>query len=166
MKLLQTMLLLAGMGQITAQDTIPDIILRGHQYTVYCIDMAEDNTHLVSGGWDNSVKIWDYINAEEIQSFDYHKDMIRELRFSKNNSMIASASRDNTIKINKLSTGDIITIANDFAPNIEEYYRDTYFNSMTFTPDNKQLLFTVAGRNEIFFWDINSPLNTSHIIRL
>ena len=53
------------------------------------------------------MKLWDYKNAKEIKSFDYHKDMIQDLCFSKDSSMIASASRDNTIKINKLSTGEI-----------------------------------------------------------
>jgi len=156
MRLLQAIVLFLYIGQITAQDTIPDVILEGHQYTVYCIDIAEDNTHLVSGGWDNSVKVWDYKNAKEIKSFDYHKDMIRDICFSKDNSMVASASRDNTIKITNLSNGKVRTIENHYAPNIEEYYRDTYFNSLSFTPDNEQLVYTVAGRNEIFFWDIKS----------
>jgi WD40 repeat protein len=70
--------------------------------------------------------------------------------------MIASASRDKTIKINKLSTGEILTIPNNFEPNIKDYYRNTFFNSIAFSPDNRHLLFTLAGRNEIFFWDIKS----------
>ncbi len=149
---------------LNAQDTIPDIILKGHKYTVYCIDISDDNKHLVSGGWDNTVKVWDYKNATEVKSFDYHKDMIRDICFSPDNSMIASASRDNTIKITKLSNGDIITITNDYEPNIEDYFRDTYFSSLSFSPDNKQIIFTLAGRNEIFFWDISTNTLSDKII--
>lgn len=115
---------------------------------------------------DKEISNWLYTqNAKEIKSFDYYKDMIRDLCFSKDNSMIASASRDNTIKINKLSTGEIIAIKNDYEPNIEEYYRNTYFSSISFVPDNKQLVFTLAGRNEIFFWDINTNTLSEKIVR-
>jgi len=164
MKPFTEIILLLSLGSIHAQDTIPEIVLKGHQYTVYSIDISEDNKYLVSGGWDNTVKLWDYKNAKEIKSFDYHKDMIQDLCFSKDNSMIASASRDNTIKINKLSTGEIITITNDFEPNIEGYYRLTYFSSISFTPDNEQLVFTLAGRNEIFFWDMSNNTLAEKIV--
>lgn len=164
MKLLPAILILLCTGLSYAQDTIPDITLAGHQYTVYCIDISEDNKYLVSGGWDNTVKIWDYKNAKEIQSYDYHKDMIRELCFSPDNSMIASASRDNTIKVTTLSNGDVRTITNEYEPNIEDYFRDSYFNSLTFTPDIKQIVFTLAGRNDIFFWDIESNSLSDKII--
>ena len=163
MRLLPAIIMLFCIELINAQDTIPDIILKGHQYTVYCTDISKDNQYLVSGGWDNSVKLWDYKNAKEIQSFDYHKDMIRCLKFSNDNTMIASASRDKTIKINKFLTGDIITIENNYSPNIDEYYRDTYFNAISFSPDNEQLIFTLAGRNEIFFWDIKTNSLTNKI---
>ena len=164
MKPFTAIILLLCLGSIHAQDTIPEIVLEGHQYTVYSIDISDDNKYLVSGGWDNTVKLWDYKNAKEIESFDYHTDFIRDLCFSKDNSMIASASRDKTIKINKLSTGDIITIINDYEPNIEDYYRNTYFSSISFTPDNKQLVFTLAGRNEIFFWDISTNTLSEKIV--
>ncbi len=164
MKSFTAIILLLCLGSIHAQDTIPEIVLKGHQYTVYSIDISEDGKYLVSGGWDNTVKIWDYKNAKEIKSYDYHKDMIRDLCFSKDNTMIASASRDNTIKITKLSTGEITTITNDYEPNIEEYYRNTYFSSISFMPDNKLLVFTLAGRNEIFFWDIRTNTLSEKII--
>ena len=67
MRLLPAIIMLFCIELINAQDTIPDIILKGHQYTVYCTDISKDNQYLVSGGWDNSVKLWDYKNAKEIQ---------------------------------------------------------------------------------------------------
>ncbi len=47
-------------------------------------------------------------------------------------------------------------ITNNYEPNIEEYYGNTYFNSISFTLDNKKLLFTLVGRNEIFIWDVET----------
>ncbi len=164
MKLFTVIIILLCIGSINAQDTIPEIVLEGHKYTVYCIDISEDNEHLVSGGWDNTVKVWDYKNAKEVKSFDYHKDMIRDICFSKDNSMIASASRDNTIRITNLSNGDTRTIINDYEPTIEEYYQNTYFSSISFTPDNEKLVFTLAGRNEIFLWDISTNALSDKII--
>lgn len=61
MKLLPAILLLLGSGLSNAQDSIPSITLLGHQYTAYCIDISEDSRYLASGGWDNTVKVWDMI---------------------------------------------------------------------------------------------------------
>jgi len=60
MKPFTAIILLLCLGSMHAQDTIPEIVLKGHQYTVYSIDISEDNKYLVSGGWDNTVKLWDY----------------------------------------------------------------------------------------------------------
>jgi WD40 repeat protein len=156
MKLLPAITVIFSMGLLNAQDTIPHIILEGHLYTVFCIDFSEDNKYLVSGAWDNTVKVWDFKKSKEIKSFNYHTDMIRDVCFSPGNSMIASASRDNSIKVVNLFTGEVRNITNQYKPNIEDYYRNTYFSSISFTPDNQKLLFTLAGRNEIFIWDLET----------
>jgi len=104
MKLLPSLILIFCIGFLDAQDTIPDVILKGHKNTVFCIDFSTDNRLLVSGGWDN------------------------------------------TIKVVNLSSGDVSIITNQYEPNIEEYYRNTYFSSISFTPDNEKLLFTLADK--------------------
>ena len=156
MKLLPVILMGFCMGLLNAQDTIPDITLEGHRYTVYCIDFSKDNRYLVSGAWDNTVKVWDFEKSEEIKSFNDHEDMIRDVCFSPDNSMIASASRDHTIRITNLSNGEVQIITNNYEPNIEDYYGNTYISSISFTLDNKKLLFTLVGRNEIFIWDVET----------
>ena len=148
MRLAPAIMMLFCIELINARDTIPDIILKGHQYTVYCIDISKDNKYLVSGGWDNSVKLWDYKNAKEIKSFDYHKDMIRCLKFSNDNSMIASVSEDNSVRIWDVKT----------AQQIWKYESDSFFLSCAISPDAKYL--AASSRDEtIKIWDLNRILN-------
>lgn len=154
MKQFLYIILCLNFSYLIAQDTIPDIVLKGHKYTVNCIDFSENNKYLVSGGWDNTIKIWDYKKGKELKSFDVHEDMIRDVCFSNNNYLIASASRDKSIRIINIVNGDTKTITNDYKANVDLFLNETYFSSLTFTPDKKHLVFTVAGRDEIFIWDV------------
>lgn len=156
MNLLLLITLILTNSNLFAQDSIPDIILSGHKYTVYTIDFSSNNKYLVSGGWDNTIKVWDYRNKKEFKSYQYHQDMIRIVCFSPDNSMIASASRDNTIKIINIENDRTQTIPNKYESNVNLFFNNTYFNSISFAPDNRHLLYTLAGRKEIFKWDLIS----------
>lgn len=151
-------------SDLSEADTIPDLTLAGHRYTVFCIDFSKDSEYLVSGAWDNMVKVWDFKKSKEIRSFHDHEDMIRDVCFSPDISMVASASRDNTIKVVDLCTTEVKTITNHYKPNIEDYYQNTYINSISFTPDSKNLVFSITGRNEIFIWDIEANTLSDKII--
>lgn len=61
MRLLPANILLFCIELIKAQDTIPDIILKGHHYKVYYIDISKDNKHLLfTLAGRNEIFFWDY----------------------------------------------------------------------------------------------------------
>lgn len=82
---------------------------------------------------DKEISNWLYTqNAKEIKSFDYHKDMIRDLCFSK----------DNSVRVWDVST----------SKQIWKYESDCYFLSCSISPDGKYL--AAPSRDEtIKIWD-------------
>jgi WD40 repeat protein len=73
--------------------------LRGHTHGVYSI-VLEDGK-LLSGSWDNTIKIWDLSNPTCIATLQGHENSVSSLAVS--NGKLFSGSWDKTIKIWDLS---------------------------------------------------------------
>lgn len=68
---------------------------------------SPDGKHIVSGGSDYKVRIWD-TNGSLIQTCSGHTGQITRVRISPDSRYIVSSSKDNTIKIWELSTGALL----------------------------------------------------------
>ncbi|TWU05297.1 Serine/threonine-protein kinase PknD [Symmachiella macrocystis] len=91
------------------------IPFRGHKGPVFCARFTPDGKHVVSGGYDRRILIWepeaivefDFRNlAEELaptettfQELTGHTDTVRSIRFSQDGSLIVSSGRDNTVRV-------------------------------------------------------------------
>lgn len=62
------------------------------------LTFSHDSRHLISGGKDSRVTIWDLSTGKSLRDIKAHKDDITDVSISVNN-MIASASKDKTIKL-------------------------------------------------------------------
>ncbi|KAK3045160.1 hypothetical protein LTS18_014430, partial [Coniosporium uncinatum] len=76
-------------------------IFRGHSNGVMCLQF--DDTTLVTGSYDSTIKIWDIETGEEIRTLIGHDAGVRCLQFS--DTCLVSGSLDNTIKIWDWRTG-------------------------------------------------------------
>ena len=73
--------------------------LSGHIGRIHSISFSSDGNFIVSGGEDNTVRLWS-IRDGLINSFRGHSDAILDVDFNpKNNKVIASVSKDKTIRI-------------------------------------------------------------------
>ena len=54
---------------------------------------------LASGSYDNTIKLWDIVNGEEIATLVGHNFFVNTVCFSPCGKVLASGSNDNTIKI-------------------------------------------------------------------
>ena len=70
---------------------------------------SPDGTILVSGSWDNTIKLWDVATRREITTLKGHTNGVHSVAFSPDGTMIASGSQDNTIKLWDVATRREIT---------------------------------------------------------
>ncbi|WP_256443764.1 serine/threonine-protein kinase [Richelia sinica] len=72
--------------------------LLGHSWSVVALAFTADDS-LISASWDKTVKIWRVSTGEEIDTLASHADSVNTIAVSPVAQMIASGSRDKTIKL-------------------------------------------------------------------
>jgi WD40 repeat protein len=95
-------------------------VLKGHQGSILSLDWSPDGTKLASGeGTDQvwphnqdicqyNIKIWDVATSQDVYTLSGHKDSIVSLHWSKNNSLIVSASDDRNLKMWDAVNGSLL----------------------------------------------------------
>lgn len=118
----------------------------GHTNMVSSIAISPDNRYVLSGSWDNSLKLWGLKTGRVIRTFSGHTGFVNTAAFTKDGRYAVSGSNDDTLKLWDIATGKEINIINDNAGNI---------SSIAFTPNNRYL---VAGNwvGTVSFWDTKS----------
>jgi WD40 repeat protein/serine/threonine protein kinase len=73
--------------------------LRGHKGPVFSIAFSPDGERIVSGSWDNTLKVWDAHNGSELMTLRGHKDRVFAVAFNPDGGRIVSCSEDTTLKV-------------------------------------------------------------------
>ena len=73
--------------------------LEGHSSFVYSVAYSPDGTKIISGSWDNTIKIWDANYGVCLQTLEGHSDDVESVAYSPDGTKIISGSWDKTIKI-------------------------------------------------------------------
>jgi WD40 repeat protein len=86
--------------------------LRGHEDLVWCFLIRHKTPlpsmppTLISGSWDNTIKVWNLLNGDLMSTLDGHTSIVWCLTFlNEDESRLVSGSFDNTIKIWDLDMG-------------------------------------------------------------
>lgn len=86
--------------------------LRGHADKVRTVAFAADGQTLVSGGEDNSIKIWSLATGNPPKTLGGwvfgHSGWVQDLAFSPDGQTLASGSVDGTVKVWNLGTGKLV----------------------------------------------------------
>ena len=80
------------------------MIFRGHHNGVMCLQF--DDSVLITGSYDATIKVWDIATGEEIRTLEGHTSGIRCLQFD--DSKLISGSIDRTVKIWDWRKGECI----------------------------------------------------------
>jgi WD40 repeat protein len=72
--------------------------LEGHTGNVSALALSSDWKTLASGGWDNSVKLWDLTRGEKLAEARVNS-WVESLAFSPDGQKLASAGQDNLIRL-------------------------------------------------------------------
>jgi WD40 repeat protein len=81
-------------------------ILYGHTNSVTSVAFSSDGLRIVSGSYDNTVRIWDAISGTIQHTLEGHTDWVTSVAFSSDGLRIVSGSHDNTVRIWDANTGD------------------------------------------------------------
>ena len=83
------------------------ITLKGHAAPVQAATISADGKTLVSGSWDNTIKIWDLATNAIANTLNGHSLRIRQVAISPDGQTLASASDDKTLMLWDLATGSL-----------------------------------------------------------
>ena len=68
--------------------------------------LVPDGSMVVSGSWDNTVRLWDVIMGEEQRTLTGHTYFVTSVVFSPDGGTVASGSRDKTVRLWNTITGE------------------------------------------------------------
>ncbi len=120
--------------------------LTGHSSTVCSIAISPDGQTLVSGSWDNSIKIWQLSTREEIRTLMGDSKWVLSLAISPDGKTLVSGSADSVIKIWQLSTGQEIRALKGHS---------SWVRSLAISPDG-QMLVSGSEDNTIKIWQLST----------
>ena len=92
-----------------AQKTLTDTVMGLHEHTndINCAVYSLDGRRLITAGMDRTVHYYEATNWIEIYSYS-HDDEVTQVAVSRDNAIIASASKDNKLKIYFLDSSKML----------------------------------------------------------
>ena len=93
--------------------------MRGHTDSVASVAWSPDGMRIVSGSYDETIRIWDAVTGNCINTLVGHTDAVTSVAWSPDGMRIASGSSDDTIRIWDANTGDCQQIV---SPSTEEQF--------------------------------------------
>jgi len=82
-------------------------VLEGHTLGVTCVDFSPDNTTLVSGSRDGSMRLWNATTGELLHVLNEQSGEIQSVAFNMDGTMLASAT-ESTVRLWNPVTGDVV----------------------------------------------------------
>jgi WD40 repeat protein len=120
--------------------------ISAHTDWVRCLSFTPDSSTLVSGSFDQSIKLWQVADQKLIHELKDHHKGVFALAVSADGQTLASGSWDETIKLWNIATGQLLS-------NLEGHR--TSVRALAASPDN-QLLISGSFDNTVRVWQLAS----------
>jgi tetratricopeptide (TPR) repeat protein len=117
-----------------------------HQRSVSCVAFSPNHKLLASGGYDQTIRLWELRTRRELTTFAGHTNSIESITFSPDGKLLASGSTDTTIRVWDLASGQKLGKLTGHTDAI---------HSITFSPDGK-LLASGSADTTIRVWEPSS----------
>ena len=113
--------------------------------TVTSVAIAPNGSKIVSGSWDNTIRVWDIHSGEEAVLFG-HESYVTSVAISLDGSKIVSGSEDRTIRVWDIQSGEDLAVLEG---------HESEVRSVAVTPDGSKIVSGSEDRT-IRVWDIQS----------
>lgn len=118
---------------------------------VNALTFGKDSKRLVFGDEQGTVIIWDLEEKSIVKQLTQHASKITDVKFNKDNSLLASASFDGTARVWSMDNlNDLPTVLDDHGVHTGNL---SWVWSVSFSPDGKQMV-TGSGDSHIRIWPI------------
>lgn len=126
-------------------------ILRGHEGAITSLSFSPDGKFIVSGSTDSTVRLWDLRSSECKQILRRHRGFVYSVDFSRNGRYLASAGSDRIIRVwRSLRTNQ----SDNFEQCLQLRGHKLVVVSVSFSPDNENLLASVSLDMTVRLWNI------------
>lgn len=69
-------------------------VLKGHTNYVFCVNFNPQSNLIVSGSFDESVRIWDVKQGKCLKTLPAHSEPVSAVHFNRDGTLIVSSSYD------------------------------------------------------------------------
>ena len=85
-------------------------IFSGHKNEVLTATLSPDDHWVLTGSWDNTLRLWELASGKCVRVFEGHTNFISSAVFSSDSQYILSGSLDNTMRIWDTKTGQCVKL--------------------------------------------------------
>jgi WD40 repeat protein len=138
-------------GQLSLIDVQTGDVIRsyaGHQDGVLAIRFNQNASRMVTGSFDNDVRVWDVATGEVQNLLEGHSDRILSVEFSPNEAFVVSSDNARAIRLWDLQTGYTVYIYSGHTNRVVR---------ASFSPDGQRIL-TASYDSTVILWKFPQPL--------
>lgn len=133
-------------GVLQAQSGLAVFPQAGHSNIIPAAAFSPDGKWIVSGSWDDTLKLWDATSGREVRTFSGHTADVVCVAFSPNGQRVLSGSKDCTPRLWDVSTGRATRALEGHTKGVR---------SVAVSPDGRSAL-SGGGDKTVRLWDLSS----------